>query len=38
LFWLKIISSGRGALAGTRCAHLNCNDKKMKGSVGAEGL
>jgi hypothetical protein len=28
---LKIASSGRGALAGTRWAHFNCNDKKAKG-------
>jgi hypothetical protein len=38
LFWLKIASSGRGALAGTRCAHFNCNDKKAEKSFGAEGL
>jgi hypothetical protein len=30
LFWLKIASSERGALAGTRWAHFNCNDKKKK--------
>jgi hypothetical protein len=29
LFWLKIASSGRGALAGTRWAHFNYNDKKV---------
>jgi hypothetical protein len=28
LFWLKIASSGRGALAGTRWAHFNYNGKK----------
>jgi hypothetical protein len=38
LFRLKIASSGRCALAETRCAHLNCNDKKMKRSVVVEGL
>jgi hypothetical protein len=38
LFRLKIASSVRGTLAGTRCAHLNCNDKKAEESVGAEGL
>jgi hypothetical protein len=27
LFRLKIASSGSGALAGTRCAHLNCKNK-----------
>jgi hypothetical protein len=32
------IASGRGALAGTRCGHLNCNDEKTEGSVGVEGL
>jgi hypothetical protein len=26
-FWLKIASSGRGALAGTRWAHFNCCNK-----------
>jgi hypothetical protein len=26
-FWLKIASSGRGALVGTRWAHFNCRDK-----------
>jgi hypothetical protein len=25
--WLKIASSGRGTLAGTRWAHFDCNDK-----------
>jgi hypothetical protein len=38
LFWLKIASSGRGTLAGTRSAHLNCNDKKTEGSIRVEGL
>jgi hypothetical protein len=38
LFRLKIASSVRGTLAGTRCAHLNCNDKKAEESVRAEGL
>jgi hypothetical protein len=38
LFRLKITSSRRGALARTRCSHLNCNDKKADESVGAEGL
>jgi hypothetical protein len=38
LFRLKISSSGRGALARTRCAHLNYNDKKTKGLVRVEGL
>jgi hypothetical protein len=28
LFRLNIASSGRGALAGARWAHFNCNDKK----------
>jgi hypothetical protein len=28
LFRLNIASSGRGALAGTRWAHFNCNDKR----------
>jgi hypothetical protein len=37
-FQLKIASSGRGALVGMRCAHLNCNDKKTEGSVDVEGL
>jgi hypothetical protein len=30
LFQLKIASSRRGVLAGTRWAHFNCNDKKAK--------
>jgi hypothetical protein len=29
-FWLKIASSERGALAGTRWAHFNCDDKKAR--------
>jgi hypothetical protein len=29
LFWLKIASSGRGALAGTRWAHFNYNSKRV---------
>jgi hypothetical protein len=28
LFWLKIASSGRGALVGTRWTHFNYNGKK----------
>jgi hypothetical protein len=28
LFWLKIASSGKGALAGTRWAHFNFDNKK----------
>jgi hypothetical protein len=31
LFRLKIASSGRGALARTRCAHLNYINKKTEG-------
>jgi hypothetical protein len=27
---LKIASSGRGALAGTRWAHFNCDEKKAR--------
>jgi hypothetical protein len=38
LFQLKIASSGRGPLAGMRCTHLNCNDKKEEESVEAEDL
>jgi hypothetical protein len=38
LFQLKIASSGRGALAGTRCAHFNCNNKKAEKSVRVKGL
>jgi hypothetical protein len=38
LFRLKIASSRSGALAGTRCAHLSCNDKKTEGSFGVGGL
>jgi hypothetical protein len=37
-FRLKIASSGRGALTGTRCAHLNSSNKKAEESVGVEGL
>jgi hypothetical protein len=29
-FRLKIASSGRGALDGTRCAHLSCQNKGRK--------
>jgi hypothetical protein len=29
-FWLKIVSSGRGALVGTRWAHFNCDDKEAR--------
>jgi hypothetical protein len=32
-FWLKITSSGRGALAGTRWAHFNYNDKNTPRST-----
>jgi hypothetical protein len=38
LFRLKIASFGRGALAGTRWAHLNYNNRKIEGSSGVEGL
>jgi hypothetical protein len=38
LFWLKIASSGRGALAETRWVHFNCNNKRAEESAGAEGL
>jgi hypothetical protein len=31
---LKIASSGRGALAGTRWAHFNCENKKSRRLVG----
>jgi hypothetical protein len=34
LFRLKIASSGRGALAGTRWAHFNYNDKRRGGQPG----
>jgi hypothetical protein len=37
LFRLKIASSGRGALAGTRCAHRNYKNKGTKDSVGIKG-
>jgi hypothetical protein len=37
LFRLKIASSGRGTLARTRCAHLNCNDKRTEDSVSVKG-
>jgi hypothetical protein len=30
LFWLKIASSGRGALAGMRWVHFNCNNKRAE--------
>jgi hypothetical protein len=33
LFRLKIASSGRGALAGTRWVHFICNHKKVEKSV-----
>jgi hypothetical protein len=33
-FWWKIASSGRGALAGTRWAHFNCDDKKHGDQLG----
>jgi hypothetical protein len=35
-FWLKIASSGRGALAGTRWAQFNCDDKKARGLAGED--
>jgi hypothetical protein len=38
LFQLKIASSGRGALAGTRWVHFNCNDEKAEKSTEVEGL
>jgi hypothetical protein len=37
LFWLKIASSGRGALAGTRCVHLSCKNKGTEDSANIEG-
>jgi hypothetical protein len=37
-FWLKITSSGRGALAGTRWAHFNCDNKKARRLVGEDEL
>jgi hypothetical protein len=33
LFWLKIASSGRGALAGMRWAHFNCDVKNAPRST-----
>jgi hypothetical protein len=36
LFQLKISSSGRGALARTRCAHLNCKNKENEDSVSVK--
>jgi hypothetical protein len=33
LFWLKIASSGRGALAGTRWVHFNYDDKNTPKST-----
>jgi hypothetical protein len=33
-FWLKIASSGRDALAGTRWAQFNYNDKKARRLAG----
>jgi hypothetical protein len=38
LFRLKITSSGRGALAGTRLEHFNSNDTKAGESVRVEGF
>jgi hypothetical protein len=38
LFRLKIASSGRGALAGTRWVHFNCNNKGVEESAGSECL
>jgi hypothetical protein len=38
LFWLKIASSRRGALARTRWVHFNCDDKKAERSAEVEGL
>jgi hypothetical protein len=38
LFRLKIASSRRGALAGTRWVHFNCNDKKAERSARVKGL
>jgi hypothetical protein len=35
-FWLKTASSGRGALAGTRWVHFNCNDKKERRLAGED--
>jgi hypothetical protein len=33
LFWLKVASSGRGALARTRWVHFNYNDKNTPRST-----
>jgi hypothetical protein len=38
LFWFKIASSGRDALAGTRWAHFNYNDKKAWRLAGEDKL
>jgi hypothetical protein len=38
LFWLKIASSGRGTLAGTRWAHFNYNDEKVRRLAGDDKL
>jgi hypothetical protein len=38
LFWLKIASSGRGALAKTRWVHFNCSDKSAERLDGVKGL
>jgi hypothetical protein len=38
LFLLKIAFFGKGALAGTRWAHFNCNDKKAEKSAGTQSL
>jgi hypothetical protein len=38
LFWLKIASSGRGALAVIRWAHFNYNDKKSCRLAGEDKL
>jgi hypothetical protein len=35
-FWLKIASSGSGALAGTRWAHFNCDSKKERRLAGED--
>jgi hypothetical protein len=37
LFRLKIASSRRGALAGTRSMHLSCRNKGTEDSVGIKG-
>jgi hypothetical protein len=36
--WLKIASSGRGALAGTRWTHFNYDNKKARRSAGEDKL